>query len=68
MFILDSEYDTAGDQGQAIDRLVEQIESNQERCILMGVTGSGKTFAMANIIERLGVPVSYTHLTLPTSR
>ena len=56
MFILDSEYDTAGDQGQAIDRLVEQIESNQERCILMGVTGSGKTFAMANIIERLGVP------------
>ena len=56
MFILDSEYDTAGDQEQAIEILVEQIESSQERCILMGVTGSGKTFAMANIIERLGIP------------
>ena len=55
MFILDSEYDTAGDQEQAIEILVEQIESSQERCILMGVTGSGKTFAMANIIERLGI-------------
>ena len=64
MFILDSEYDTAGDQGQAIDRLVEQIESNQERCILMGVTGSGKTFAMANIIERLGVPTLILSLSL----
>ena len=56
MFNLDSEYDTAGDQEQAIEKLVEQIESSQERCILMGVTGSGKTFAMANIIERLGIP------------
>ena len=56
MFNLDSEYDTAGDQEQAIAKLVEQIESSQERCILMGVTGSGKTFAMANVIERLGVP------------
>ena len=56
MFNLDSEYDTAGDQEQAIEILVEQIESSQERCILMGVTGSGKTFAMANIIQRLGIP------------
>ncbi len=56
MFVIDSEYDTAGDQEQAIAKLVEQIESSQDRCILMGVTGSGKTFAMANIIERLGIP------------
>ena len=56
MFILRSDYGTAGDQEQAIDSLVEQIQSNQERCVLMGVTGSGKTFAMANIIQRLGVP------------
>ena len=56
MFILRSDYDTAGDQEQAIDSLVEQVQSNQERCVLMGVTGSGKTFAMANIIQRLGVP------------
>ena len=56
MFILRSEYGPAGDQQQAIDSLVDQIESGQERCILLGVTGSGKTFAMANIIERLQLP------------
>jgi len=56
MFVLHSEYGTAGDQEQAISILIEQIKSKQERCVLMGVTGSGKTFAMANIIERLGIP------------
>ena len=56
MFRLHSEYDTAGDQEKAISRLMEQIEAGQERCVLMGVTGSGKTFLMANIIERLGLP------------
>ena len=56
IFHLHSEYDTAGDQEAAIDRLMEQIEAGQERCVLMGVTGSGKTFAMANIIQRLGLP------------
>jgi len=56
MFVLRSDYGTAGDQEQAINALIEQIEANQERCVLMGVTGSGKTFAMANIIERMGIP------------
>ena len=56
MFHLHSEYATAGDQEQAISTLMEQIEAGQERCILMGVTGSGKTFAMANVIEQLGLP------------
>ena len=56
MFILQSEYDSAGDQQQAIDVLVRQIEEGQERCVLLGVTGSGKTFAMAKIIERMQVP------------
>ncbi len=56
MFVLSSEYDPAGDQQQAIDSLVEQIEAGQERCVLLGVTGSGKTFAMANIIEKLQLP------------
>ena len=56
MFVLCSDYDPAGDQQQAIDSLVEQIEAGQERCVLLGVTGSGKTFAMANIIERLQLP------------
>ena len=56
MFTLHSEYGTAGDQPQAIDQLVEQIESGQERCVLLGVTGSGKTFAMAKVIEELQIP------------
>jgi len=56
VFILHSEYGTAGDQQQAIDHLVEQIESGQERCVLLGVTGSGKTFAMAKVIEELQIP------------
>ena len=56
MFILQSEYDSAGDQQQAIDVLVKQIEEGQERCVLLGVTGSGKTFAMAKVIERMQLP------------
>ena len=56
MFILQSEYDSAGDQQQAVDTLVKQIEDGQERCVLLGVTGSGKTFAMAKIIERMQLP------------
>ena len=56
MFKLHSEYDTAGDQKQAIDQLVSQIEAGQERCVLLGVTGSGKTFAMAKVIESLQLP------------
>jgi excinuclease ABC subunit B len=51
-----SDYSTAGDQQQAIDKLVDQIQSGQERCVLLGVTGSGKTFAMANIIQILQMP------------
>ncbi|MDP7387281.1 MAG: helicase-related protein [Candidatus Thalassarchaeaceae archaeon] len=56
MFRLVSDYSTAGDQQQAIDKLVDQIQSGQERCVLLGVTGSGKTFAMANIIQILQMP------------
>ncbi|MAH98476.1 MAG: excinuclease ABC subunit B [Euryarchaeota archaeon] len=56
MFRLHSEYDTAGDQEQAIDKLVSQLNNGQERCVLLGVTGSGKTFAMAKIIERVQQP------------
>ena len=56
MFRLRAEYDTAGDQQQAIDQLVEQLEAGQERCVLLGVTCSGKTFAMAKVIEKLQIP------------
>ena len=56
MFRLHAEYETAGDQQQAIDTLVGQLEKGQERCVLLGVTGSGKTFAMAKVIEELQLP------------
>ena len=52
MFVLKSDYGTAGDQEQAIQELIKQINEGQERCVLMGVTGSGKTFTMAQIIEK----------------
>ena len=55
-FKIHSEHGTAGDQEKAIENLIFQLENNQERCVLLGVTGSGKTFAMANIIERLNIP------------
>ena len=56
MFRLHAEYDTAGDQQHAINTLVGQLEGGQERCILLGVTGPGKTFAMAKVIERMQLP------------
>ncbi|MED5271488.1 MAG: DEAD/DEAH box helicase family protein, partial [Candidatus Thermoplasmatota archaeon] len=46
----------AGDQKKAIEKLILQLKNNQERCILLGVTGSGKTFAMAQIIEHINIP------------
>jgi excinuclease ABC subunit B len=46
----------SGDQSQAIEKLIAQLDNGQERCILLGVTGSGKTFAMAHLIERLNCP------------
>ena len=49
-------YLPAGDQPQAIDRLVEGIEDGLAYQTLLGVTGSGKTFTMANVIARLGRP------------
>ena len=55
-FNLVSEHNPAGDQEKAIENLVFQLENNQERCVLLGVTGSGKTFAMAHLIERLNIP------------
>ena len=55
-FRIHSEHLPAGDQESAIEKLVSQLENNQERCVLLGVTGSGKTFAMAHIIEKLNIP------------
>lgn len=55
-FRLESKYSPRGDQPQAIDELVEGIEAGEKHQILLGVTGSGKTFTMANVIARLNRP------------
>ena len=55
-FILHSEYEPTGDQPQAIDTLVRGFRDGNKRQTLMGVTGSGKTFTMANVIKALGKP------------
>ncbi len=55
-FKLVSNYNPTGDQPQAIDTLVRSIKSGNKEQTLLGVTGSGKTFTMANIIERMNRP------------
>ena len=55
-FELHSEYAPAGDQPLAIASLVEGIEGGLSAQTLLGVTGSGKTYTMANVIARIGVP------------
>ena len=55
-FKLVSPFKPAGDQPKAIDALTEGVLSGKTRQTLLGVTGSGKTFTMANLIERLNVP------------
>ena len=55
-FQLNAEFEPGGDQPKAIADLISQLENGQERCVMLGVTGSGKTFAMANIIEHLNIP------------
>ena len=55
-FILNSKYTPAGDQPKAIDKLVQGIQAGDREQTLLGVTGSGKTFTMANIIARLNRP------------
>jgi excinuclease ABC subunit B len=56
-FFLKSEFFPKGDQVQAIARLAEGLESGARHQVLKGVTGSGKTFTIANIIERANRPV-----------
>ena len=56
IFSLESEYLPMGDQPTAINELVEGIETGRKSQVLLGVTGSGKTFTMANVIQKLGRP------------
>lgn len=55
-FILESNFDPAGDQPEAIERILDGVESGEAFQTLLGVTGSGKTFTMAHVIARLGQP------------
>ena len=55
-FILESEYKPSGDQPEAIRELVSALQSGVSDVTLLGVTGSGKTFTMANVIEQLQRP------------
>jgi len=55
-FELVSDFEAKGDQPQAIDALVKGVQAGKRCQTLLGVTGSGKTFAMANVIERLQRP------------
>ena len=56
MFKLVSNYKPTGDQPQAIDYLVKGIQEGKKFQTLLGVTGSGKTFTMANIIKEVQKP------------
>lgn len=55
-FELHSKFKPAGDQPEAIEKLVEGIEDGLKEQVLLGVTGSGKTFTMANIIQKVQKP------------
>ncbi len=55
-FKLVTKYSPKGDQPAAIDELVENINSGVQDQVLLGVTGSGKTFTMANVIARTNRP------------
>ncbi len=55
-FVLKSSYKPTGDQPEAIDKLVDGILKGEKEQVLLGVTGSGKTFTMANIIEKVNRP------------
>ena len=56
MFHLVSKYKPSGDQPQAIKKLVEGIKNSEKHQVLKGVTGSGKTFTMANVIAQVNKP------------
>src|SRR5688572_21401301 len=55
-FTLTSEYVSTGDQSKAIEQLVSVLENGEPHQTLVGVTGSGKTFTMANVIALVNRP------------
>ena len=66
-FQLKSNFKPSGDQPQAIDELIKGLNNNEKDQVLLGVTGSGKTFTMGNVITDFQKPtliLSVTHLRL----
>lgn len=57
MFKLHSEFKPTGDQPEAIEKLVDGINNGKKFQTLLGVTGSGKTFTIANVIEKINKPI-----------
>jgi len=55
-FQLESPYPAAGDQPAAIAGLLKRLEQGEKHNVLLGVTGSGKTFTVANVIQKIGLP------------
>ena len=55
-FVIHSEFNPTGDQPQAIEELAKSIQDGNKFQTLLGVTGSGKTFMMANIIQKVQKP------------
>src|ERR1700749_2228602 len=55
-FQLESNFEPRGDQGQAIAKLMKSVEAGNRHQTLLGVTGSGKTFTVANVIQKLDRP------------
>ncbi len=56
IFKLTTDIKPAGDQVEAIEKLTENFINGKKRQVLLGVTGSGKTFTMANVIANIGDP------------
>ncbi len=55
-FKIESPYEPAGDKPEAIQALLQRLRSGEKHNVLHGVTGSGKTFTIANVIQELGLP------------
>ncbi|KKU14563.1 MAG: UvrABC system protein B [Parcubacteria group bacterium GW2011_GWB1_45_9] len=55
-FKLISQFKSTGDQAQAVEKLVSGLENGHKRQVLLGITGSGKTFSMSQVIEKANLP------------
>ena len=56
MFKIHSKYKPSGDQPEAIEKLVKGIKEGKKNQVLLGATGTGKTFTIANVIEKINKP------------